>query len=180
MGEEFDRSTLQRDHRSSIGEFITVAEAIPPSDWESPLSPGKWNPAQVAEHLRLTYEILDRELSGHPGVRVRTSWWLRLILRFRVLPGILREGRIGEGAQAPREVRPGPGPFPRAAILSQLRAIAADTEAALAGRLEQPGAGITHHVFGRLSPARALRFLAVHNAHHTRQLATREVAPAST
>ena len=37
------------------------------------------------------------------------------------------------------------------------------------------GAGLTHHVFGRLTPAEALRFLTVHNAHHTRQLTTASV-----
>jgi len=179
MGREHDRDALQREHRTSITEFIAVAEAIPAADWESPLATGKWSPAQVAEHLRLSYEMLGRELSGQPGLRVRTSWWLRVVLRLRVLPTILKDGRIGEGALAPREIRPGPGPFPRGALLAQLRATATAAEATLVGRLEGAGAGITHHVFGRLSPARALRFLAVHNVHHTRQLATRDAAAAA-
>jgi hypothetical protein len=178
MGRELDRAALQREHRTSVTAFIAVAEAIPASDWDAPLATGKWSPAQVAEHLRLSYEALGRELSGQPGLRVRTSWWLRLVLRLRVLPTILKEGRIGEGALAPREIRPGPGPFPRGALLTQLRTAANAAEAGLAGRLDEARAGITHHVFGRLSPARALRFLTVHNIHHTRQLATRDVAAA--
>ncbi|MDH4131862.1 MAG: DinB family protein [Gemmatimonadota bacterium] len=177
MDRDRERSALQRDHRDSVAEFITAAESVPASAWESPLAPGKWSPAQVAEHLRLSYEVINKELSGQPGLRVRTSWWLRLILRLRVLPSILREGRIREGAQAPREIRPGPGPFPRDPLLARLRAVSADAEARLTGRPEQAGAGITHHVFGRLSPARALRFLAVHNGHHTRQLTSSDIPP---
>lgn len=178
MKREFERSALRRDHQDSVTEFITVAEAIPISGWGQPLAPGKWTPAQVAEHLRLTYDLLAGELSGQGGIRVRTSWWFRLILRWRVLPSILREGRIGGGALAPREIRPGPGPFPRDPLLVQLRTVSAAAEATLAGRLDEGGTGITHHVFGRLSPAQALRFLTVHNLHHARQIADRDAAAA--
>jgi hypothetical protein len=178
MERDLERSAPEREHRDSVSGFITVAEAIPAPDWERPLAPGKWTPAQVAEHLRLAYEVIGRELSGHPGLRVRASWWLRLVLRLRVLPTILRDGRIPEGALAPREIRPGPGPFPRELLLTHLRETAAATEAALAARMDGAGTGITHHVFGRLSPAKALRFLTVHNVHHARQLAHRDVATA--
>jgi hypothetical protein len=165
-----ERDTLRADHTSSVDTFITAAEATPAAAWELPLSDGKWSPAQVAEHLRLTYETAGRELSGEPGIRIRTSWWLRLLLRARVLPAILRSGRIGGGALAPRELRPGAGPFARDATLANLRQAAATVEMDLMARVQDGRAGLTHHVFGRLPPARTLRFLTVHNLHHARQL----------
>ena len=170
MNSDHEGDALQEAHRNSVAAFITAAEAIPDSSWELPRAADKWSPAQVTEHLRLTYELGSRELSGQAGLRVRTAWWVRLMLRLRVLPTILRDGRIREGALAPRELRPGPGPFARETLLAHLRQGAVATEAALIVRVQDGSAGITHHVFGRLSPAQALRFLSVHNLHHARQL----------
>lgn len=138
-----------------------------------PLTAGKWSPAQVAEHLRLTYDVIGRETAGGPAIRVRTSWWLRLILRIRYLPAILTRGEIPGGALAPRELRPGPGPFDREPLLAALQTAASTAEAAMTGGGGQRASGITHHVFGRLQPSEALRFATVHNQHHTRQITAR-------
>ena len=165
-----DWSALQADHAASLEAFCAAAAQVTDGAWEEPLGPGKWSPAQVAEHLRLSYEVLGRELAGGTGLRLRTPWWLRLVLRLRILPGLLRQGRIPARARAPREVQPGAGPFPRQAVLDALGAGAADTDAALTARHARGLTGVTHHVFGRLSPAQALRFLAVHNRHHAAQL----------
>lgn len=175
-----EHDMLLADHAGSVAAFISAAEATPASAWELPLAEGKWSPAQVAEHLRLTYEAAGRELTGGAGIRIRTSWWLRLILRVRVLPAILRTGRIGGGALAPRELRPGPGPFRRDATLADLRQAAATVQADLMTRVRDGRAGLTHHVFGRLAPARTLRFLTVHNLHHARQLTDRAESAAGT
>jgi len=154
-------------------QFLEHARRVPASEWETPLSPGKWSPAQVAEHLRLTYEVIGRETAGGPGIRVRTSWWLRMILRLRHLPSILTLGEIPGGALAPRELRPGPGPFEREPLLLALQASASGAEAAMTGSGGKGASGITHHVFGRLRPSEALRFATVHNQHHTRQITAR-------
>jgi hypothetical protein len=158
-------------HRRSIAEFVAAARAVPGERWETPLGPGKWSAAQITEHLRLTYEIVGRELVGGQGLRPRTSWWLRIALRLRFLPAILERGAIPRGARAPRELRPGPGRFPREEILGALEAAAARTEAALAERSPGEPGVMTHHVFGRLKARDGLRFATVHNQHHTRQLA---------
>ena len=166
--------TAREQHRRSVDTFISHAESVAPEEWELPLAPGKWSPAQVAEHVRLTYEVVCRELEGGHGIRLRSPWWLRPILRFRFLPMILRGGRLPAGARAPREIRPGAGPFPRTALLQSLRDVAVRAEEAMAVR--SPGApGFTHHVFGRLQAGDALRFAAVHNEHHTRQIAGRSI-----
>jgi hypothetical protein len=154
-----------------VEEFLAQARRIPLARWDVPLAVGKWSPAQVAEHLRLTYEVVRREASGGAGLRVRTSWWLRLILRFKYLRAILDRGDIPRGARAPSELRPGPGPFEREALLASIAAGAESAEAAYADQGGGRSRGFTHHVFGRLEAVDAIRFASVHNQHHTRQIA---------
>jgi hypothetical protein len=165
-------------HRQSVREFIAIAESIDDDAWERPLAEGKWSPAQITEHLRLAYEVVLQEQAGGMGIRVRSKWWIRPLLRYQFLPMILRGGVLPAGARAPREIRPGPGPFERAPLIDALRTLTERAEAVLvAARPNAQGFThhvFTHHVFGRLSATQSLRFVTVHNQHHTRQL--KEVA----
>ncbi|HEX4932342.1 MAG TPA: DinB family protein [Gemmatimonadaceae bacterium] len=164
------RDTARDEHRAAVQAFLAAARAIPDAAWERPLSPGKWSPAQVAEHVRLTYVVIQNELAGGSGLRIRTPWWLRLVLRWRILPRILATGKLPAGARASSEIRPGDGPFPRAQVLEALEVAADVTEASIARQWSERNAGITHHIFGRVELPRAMRFITVHTAHHTRQL----------
>lgn len=160
-------------HGAAVQQFLAAARAVPDDAWERPLAAGAWSPAQVAEHLRLSYAVVHAELHGGPGLRIRTPWLVRVLLRWRVMPRILSTGRLPAGARASSEIRPGAGPYPRGAVLEALAQAATATAAAIATRRDERGAGITHHVFGRVALPEALRFLTVHTAHHARQLAGR-------
>lgn len=157
-------------HKDAVEAFLTTARTIPPDAWERPLAGGKWTPAQVAEHLRMTYALVAQQLAGGSGIRVRAPWWLRPVLRWRVLPRILSSGIFPRGARAPREIRPGDGPFDREQTLSALRTSATVVEDAIVRAWDGSPIRMTHHVFGALDTPTAARLLTVHTQHHTRQL----------
>lgn len=168
-----DLASLRAAHHAAVDDFLTAARQLAAEEWSRPVAEGKWSPAEIAEHLRLTYETVGGELGGAPGIRPRGTWWSRMLLRFSILPGILRTGRIPGNARAPREIRPIGGPFDQRTTLDALEAAAAVFEERLGARPDASGAVLTHHVFGRLGVADAWRFAAVHTEHHRRQLETR-------
>lgn len=157
-------------HAVALDGFVARAAAAGAAAWNTPGAAGKWTPAQVVEHVRLTYDIAVRELEGGGGLRVRTSWWLRPLLRLRYLRAILASGRVPRGARAPREARPGDGPFDQAATLAALRASSQRFLELLEPAWQRNGPVLTHHIFGTLGAREALRFMAVHTSHHAQQL----------
>lgn len=158
-------------HREAVRAFLSAARAVADRGWEQPLATGKWTPAQVAEHLRLTYDALLRETeTGAPQLRRRVPWWMQPLLRWKFLGIVLDDGHMPPGARAPREIAPGPGPFDRAHTLAEVERLAAAWEVAFDAREARGGGTLTHHVFGRLRAGDAARFVVVHTAHHARQL----------
>jgi hypothetical protein len=161
---------LRASHQAAVATFVSSAQALSPAEWDAPLGPGKWSPAQVAEHLRLSYVVLGGEADGGEGLRIRTASWIQPWLRFRYLRRILSSGTIPAGARSPREARPGDGPFDRSETLAALSVAASAFEDAIARRWENRSAALTHHVFGRMPIQKGLRFATVHTQHHTRQI----------
>lgn len=156
-------------HQAAVADFVAAARALPDLQWDSPLASGHWCPGQVAEHLRLTYELMLGELRGQRGLRLRTPIWLRPWLRLRYLRPTLKDGVFPPTARAPSELRPGPGPFPKSGLLEDLQDAAGRFEAEL--RVRWTGrVRLTHHVFGGLSGTQALQLLTAHTRHHRAQL----------
>lgn len=146
------------------------AGSLPESFWIEPRAPGKWSPAELTQHLILTYEALVAQLSGGPGIRVRVKGMRLLALRLFVLPRFLKHGVIPQGIRAPKEIAPSGGDPDRAAAIARLEAGCRAFEEALAAGAAQGNGRITHPFFGRLSLAQGVRFAEVHLRHHTTQL----------
>jgi len=168
-----DRDTARAEHQRAVQQFLDAARAVPHEAWERPARDQQWSPAQIAEHVRLAYSLVGQQLAGGSGIRIRTPWWLRVVLRWRLLPRILATGKIPPGARAPREIRPGDGPFDREQTLSALEVSARAAEEAIAREWDSRAARMTHHVFGALRAPQAMRFAIVHTTHHARQLVPR-------
>ncbi|MFN2400376.1 MAG: DinB family protein [Gemmatimonadaceae bacterium] len=161
------------EHRVALREFVECALALDADTWQrSPA--GKWSPAQISQHLSLTYAALLQEMAGGSAIRVRTSAWQRLFLRWTVLPGLLKHGRIPTGAPAVREVRPGNGPFDQKEVLDRLEAQCEKFLEVLGDQQRSGKAQLTHPFFGKLDSDAGLRFCTVHIIHHRRQLPSAE------
>jgi hypothetical protein len=163
-------------HREALDAFIATAEGLPAERWNARRPGDKWSPAQVAEHLRLSYATVHAELEGRGGFRVRTKWWQQRFFRFLYLPKILRRGSFPKGVPATREIRPGDGPFDRRELLDALRR---EGEHFLATATSDRivNASVTHPFMGKLGLVEGTRFLTQHLRHHHAQIVPPGDAP---
>lgn len=159
------------EHRAALRGFLETARGVEEGRWARSLAPGKWSPAQVAEHLALTYEGVLREVEGGSPLRVRLSAVHRALLRWLLLPHILFHRSFPLRAPAVRELRPEGEAHPaRDAVLPRLEALGERFERELDAAWRAGGGRVTHPFFGSVPPTKALRFCAVHLEHHRRQL----------
>lgn len=158
-------------HAESAAAFAQTAEAIAPEAFTAPVAPGKWSPAQIVDHLIRSYDGLLQELAGGAGPEVKTKPWQRAVLRWTLVPRILRGAGFPRGARAPREIRPAESPADRASLLAAFRERRDRFDAAIRrAREERPHAKLTHAYFGSYPLADALLMCARHIDHHRAQI----------
>jgi hypothetical protein len=160
------------EHRTALAAFLDAAEIIPDAEWKSPWGPGKWTRAQVAEHLALSYEAGLRELATGEPMRMKLGGWRLKVARWLVLPHILFHRSLPLRARSPREIRPPEQVTARKGdLLRRMRELGERYELEMERARSDGGGALTHPYFGRLDAVRAMRFVAVHLEHHTRQIA---------
>jgi len=157
-----DLDAVSGDHRAAIEAFARAVEAVDPDAWNVARAPGKWTPAEIAQHLILSYGPPLAELGGGPGFAIRVPWWKRAVLRWKVLPKIVHAEEFPKGAPAPRESRPTSGAAsPEAAGL-----LVREGSAEFARRLREADAArparLSHPYFGKLTAPEILKLMAVH------------------
>lgn len=157
------------DHRGAIEDVVRAVEAVDPGAWSAPLQPGKWSPAEIAQHLILSYDPPLSELAGGPGFVVRLPWWKRTFLKWKVLPQIMA-GHFPKGAPAPREARPKGGPPSREDAASRLRESSGRFQSLLSEAQATRRVRLTHSYFGKIEGPQILKLMAVHARHHRDQL----------
>ena len=160
-------------HRTAIASYLARARRLTSERWVVPRAPGKWSPAEISEHLALTYELGLGELRGGPSAEIRTSFWMRLVLRWFVMPKLLAGGTLTRAVTAPREIR-NPVAGEQAATLARLEQLAGVLEGELDVAATRGPLRFTHPYFGALSAVQALGFLAFHARHHEAQVAQGE------
>lgn len=166
------RQTLEQtvaEHRAAIAEVVRAIESLDRAGWTVPRQPGKWSPAEVAQHLIRSYEPPLAELDGGPGYAVPVPWLKRLVLRWKVLPQILERGQFPKGAPAPREARPKAGAASPEDAVRRLRENAERFEEKLCAADAARRVRLTHAYFGKLTAPQILKLLAVHTRHHRGQ-----------
>lgn len=155
------------DHRAAIHEFMERARAIDAAAWLQPRAEGKWTPAQETKHVILSYDVLLGQLSGGPGMRVRTKSLRRFVARIIGLGSILYRKRIPVAVKAARELRPEWEAEPASVLLAQLGERATRFDALLAERWRAaPETRLTHYIFGDLTLDQSVQVMSVHTRHH--------------
>jgi hypothetical protein len=158
------------DHRAAVEVLVATVSRVPAERWREPRATGQWSPAQIAEHLILSYEAALREFGGEEAIRLKLTGVRRTLLRWLLLPHILFHGTFPIRAASPREVRPSDGGAEQPGVGDRLRHLARRFEQAILLARKSGSAGLTHPYFGRIPPLRALRFITVHLEHHRRQI----------
>lgn len=155
-------------HNDAVKEFTSSARGIPGVQWAKSTA-DQWGPAHITEHLIRAYEILLKDLNGQEGMRLRTKFVTRQLLRWFLVPRLLRGAEFPR-ARAPRGTRP-----VEVRTVDQNEAL--ETFQNLASRFldeiqlchqQNPRKKITHAYFGRSNLKNAILFCARHVQHHTK------------
>jgi hypothetical protein len=157
-------------HDAVAAAFSKTASLVSPDSWFLPMAEGKWSPAQVAEHLSQTYRIVICELRGEKGIRIRSPWLLRQVLRQTVLRSIYRKRRLPKGARAPSEIAPKVVEETQQQAVEKFTQLAREFEAAARTAETVEGRKLTHHIFGEIDVLPGIDFIAIHIEHHHRQI----------
>jgi hypothetical protein len=168
------------EHAAAVDELARQLGRVAPARWHEPVREHAWSPAEEALHVTLAYELARPAVQGSAGMRPRVSPARARLLRWLLLPALLRTGVFPRRVPAPREIRPDraeAGALSAAALQARLRAAASDAAGALhdAGT-RSPRIRVPHAYFGPLAPLVTLRLLSAHTRHHARRFAAR--APA--
>jgi hypothetical protein len=158
-------------HAASAGAYQETAGAISSESWPVPLGEGKWSAAQVTEHLNRTYQVVIEELSGGKGIRIRTPWLLRQVLRQTVLRSIYKKRQLPKGARAPSEVIPKDVEGTQSELIERFHHLATQFEQVAQSNAGEDGRKLTHHIFGEIDVLSGIDFVAIHIEHHHRQIA---------
>jgi DinB superfamily len=157
-------------HQSAATAFAATARIIDEKSWYRPMAAGKWSPAQVTEHLNLTYRIALDQVRGGPGVQENPSG-LSQEERANILGTILQKRRLPGGAQAPAEVIPIQVEDGQSDALACFGQLAQEFKEEMESHRGRNDVLITHHFFGALPLLTAIDFFAIHIEHHHRQIA---------
>lgn len=163
-----DLAAARDANRRSVAEFVAAARGVDAGAWNREPAPGKWSPAQVTEHVTLAY-ARTRDLLKNPPTG-GAPWFLRPLIRHFYVRPILRTGKFPANAKAPKQFRPSASTEPADTLLSRLEAAADGLERDLEELAGRGTTAISHPIFGRTPLTDALRFQALHTAHHRRQL----------
>ena len=156
-------------HTRAVDDLVATATSVESARWLTPRAEGKWSPAEVVEHLNLAYDVMLREMSGQGGMEIRTKWWQRVLLRFTIVPKILRGDGFPTGARAPKETRPSLTTTDQRMAIEAFRDRAKRFTVAIEDA-RQRGQRLTHAYFGKASTKPTLLLVARHIEHHAKQL----------
>lgn len=160
--------TALADNRAAVEEFIAAARGLDAARWDAPLAPGKWSPAQIAEHLAIVYEYNRKVVTGTAGKGAPK--FLRPLAKWFVVTKTLKAGAFTRKGKAPGIFQPTAAPAAAAPVLARLAAAVTGFENDIRSGHPEARHNVAHPFFGTLPTVDYLRLQAIHARHHRSQL----------
>lgn len=163
--------TAIADNHKAVDEFIAAARSLPPARWQTPRAEGAWSPAQVVEHLAITFEFNRKVVAGTaPPLPALLRPILRPLLRRMVITTTLKAGRFTRKGRTPSFLKPTAHPPGVDEVVARLNAAVTGLEADLRSRHPESRRTVAHPAFGEIPTHDWMRVQAIHARHHRDQL----------
>ena len=153
-------------NRAHVEHFIATMLAVR-GTWTTPVRPGKWSPAEVCEHIVLSYRKAAALVRGEASDFPKAPRLLRPLIRNLAFDRVIKRGAFMGRARTFKAITPDAVAASPDDAVEQLREAVAECETALETLGET---ALAHPMFGAVPAADYLRFLAVHTLHHQKQL----------
>lgn len=162
-----DTKAALAENRARVEEFIAQARTTA-ATWTTPVRPGKWSPAEVAEHITISYRqtaglMKDGVSDGFPKLPAL----LRPLVRRIAFAPVLKTGRFARPVKTFKSLTPEHPPATPDEAAARLLATLDAFEAAVRA---MPADTVRHPAFGTISAADYVLFQAHHTRHHQAQL----------
>ena len=164
-----DLDTAIADNHQAVDEFTGAARAVDPTRWTLPRAEGKWSPAQVVEHVALTYEYSRAVLNNSAPGPAAPRFLRPLVRRFFVKP-VLKRGSFKPNGKAPTMFQPSSSPEGPIDLLVRLETAVRLFENELRASDRSGRSTLDHPFFGAMPVTDYLRLQAIHARHHRAQL----------
>jgi hypothetical protein len=157
------------ENAEACRRFADAVTRVPAGAWSTPVGPGKWTPAQIAEHVAITFEIAERALKGESGIP-GVPRLVRPLVRAIFLRRTLKTKTFPRNAKAPKVFHPSTSPPAAPHVIERLNRAEAGVKAAVEALRRSGASTIEHPAFGRIAVEEYLELNAIHTRHHMGQL----------
>jgi hypothetical protein len=164
-----DLDAVVAGNAEACRRFEAAVTRVPAAVWATPIAPGKWTPAQIAEHVAIATEVTGRALKGESGIPGLPRM-VRPLVRSLFLRRVLKTKTFPRNAKGPKVFAPSATPPPAPQIIARLRGAELELEAAANALRAQGLSTIEHPAFGRIPVEEYLELNAIHTRHHLAQL----------
>jgi hypothetical protein len=162
--------TAIAENRRAVEEFIAAARAVPSTRWQTPRAGGAWSPAQIVEHLAVTYEFNRQVVAGTGPPLPLLLRPMRPLLRRMVITNTLQAGRFTRKGRTPKFLMPSATPPDVDTVVARLNAAVAGLDGDLRSRHPEARHTVAHPAFGTIATHDWIRVQAIHARHHRDQL----------
>lgn len=157
-------------NRTAVSELVSTVLKLPASRWDEPRRRGKWSPAQITEHLAITYERATQFLDGPiPVSGRRPPKFLRPFIRTLIRLTVLRTGEFIK-SKTPAAFEPSARPEARQVLCDRLRRASDAFELRAREKLDAGIRTFEHSYFGTFGIEEFVRLEMHHVNHHRRQI----------